>query len=140
MSVKTVFSTIFFTLLTGATPVLPRGPTHHGDGEFSRIFERLSALTAFQTATYYYPDGAIGACGARSSSSDLVVALNPDAFNGGHNCWRRVGINYNGKYVEATTVDLCPGCGDLALDLSPATFKHLAPLAKGRIQVNWHFL
>ncbi|KAI0768765.1 RlpA-like double-psi beta-barrel-protein domain-containing protein-containing protein [Trametes elegans] len=122
MSVKTLFATILLAALAGATPMTKRGPTHHGD------------------ATFYSPDGAFGACGGQSSSNDLVVALNPSAYNGGRNCGRRLGISFQGKYVEATAVDLCPGCARYGLDLSPAAFNSLASPDLGRIQVDWHFL
>ncbi|KAI0768763.1 RlpA-like double-psi beta-barrel-protein domain-containing protein-containing protein [Trametes elegans] len=121
MPVKAVLSTVLLAALTGAT-LVARGPVHHGD------------------ATNYTPEGAYGACGARSSNSDLVVALNPSAYNNGNNCWRHIGVSYNGNYVEATVVDLCPGCARYGIDLSPAAFTRLAPLEKGRIQVDWHFL
>ena len=44
-----------------------------------------------------------------------------------------------GKFVDATVVDLCPGCASGSIDLSPGAFQQLASLDAGRIQVTWDF-
>ena len=94
--------------------------------------------------------------GARSQNSDLVVALSADQYAGGSNCWRHIGVHcewashekliFNerstpdqGKFVDATVVDLCPGCASGSIDLSPAAFEKLTSLGTGRIQVSWDF-
>lgn len=79
--------------------------------------------------TYYTPG--LGACGQTHSESDLVVALNaadfdPSTPNGNPNnnplCGRRIRASYNGKSVDVTLVDRCPGCNSGDLDLSPSAF------------------
>ncbi|EJF65161.1 Non-catalytic module family EXPN protein, partial [Dichomitus squalens LYAD-421 SS1] len=85
------------------------------------------------------PDGGLGACGAPSQNTDLVVALSADQYDGGANCWRHIGVHYQGHFVDATVVDLCPGCASGSIDLSPAAFEQLAPLSAGRIQVSWDY-
>jgi hypothetical protein len=70
-----------------------------------------------------------------------------------------VHISYGGKTVTAEMVDSCPGCGGndlgkyriveytsciglmgfLLTDMSEATFKSLAPLSVGVIQIEWYF-
>ncbi|KAI0356135.1 hypothetical protein OH77DRAFT_1423728 [Trametes cingulata] len=116
MSAKLVLSTIVAAVLAGS----------------------VQAFTG--DATYYTPDNNFGACGARSQNSDLVVALSADQYAGGSNCFRHIGVNYQGKFVDATVVDLCPGCGSGSIDLSPAAFEELAPLSVGRLHgVTWNF-
>ncbi|KAI0745534.1 RlpA-like double-psi beta-barrel-protein domain-containing protein-containing protein [Earliella scabrosa] len=90
-------------------------------------------------ATYYFPNGGIGACGAPSQNTDLVVALSPNQYAGGANCWRHIGVHYQGRFVDATVVDLCPSCPSGSIDLSPAAFTRLASVDAGRIQVSWDY-
>lgn len=59
--------------------------------------------------------------------------------NDGSNCGQTVHISYGGKTVTAEMVDSCPGCGGNDLDMSEATFKSLAPLSVGVIQIEWYF-
>ena len=64
----------------------------------SSVMVRLHASTLntfimLFIATYYFPDGRFGACGAPSQNTDLVVALSPDQYAGGANCWRHIGVH-----------------------------------------------
>ncbi|KAI0645357.1 RlpA-like double-psi beta-barrel-protein domain-containing protein-containing protein [Trametes meyenii] len=91
-------------------------------------------------ATFYNPNGGTGACGKPLQNSDLIVALSSAQYSGGSNCGRRIAVHYQGKSVDATVEDRCPGCGSGSIDLSPAAFQQLAPLSAGRIQVTWDFV
>ncbi|KAI0779647.1 riboflavin-aldehyde forming enzyme [Fomes fomentarius] len=95
--------------------------------------------TYFGDATYYIPNGGLGACGTPIQNTDFAVALSPDLYAGGANCGRRMGVNYQGLFVSATVADLCPGCGSGSIDLTPVAFQQLASLDAGRIQVSWDF-
>ncbi|KAG9217804.1 hypothetical protein CCMSSC00406_0005174 [Pleurotus cornucopiae] len=97
----------------------------------------LSALWTIGYSTFFAPG--LGACGAVSQPTDLIVALSPAQFAGGANCFRHIGINYGGKFIDATVVDLCPGCAGDSIDLSPSAFQALENPDVGRIQVNWNF-
>ncbi|PBK66769.1 hypothetical protein ARMSODRAFT_939053 [Armillaria solidipes] len=97
----------------------------------------VNALTG--DATWYDPNGNFGACGAPMQNSDHIVALSSDQYAGGAHCWKHIGVNYNGKFVDATIGDLCPGCGINGIDLSSSAFQELAPLDVGRIQVTWNY-
>ena len=44
-----------------------------------------------------------------------------------------------GQFVDATVVDLCPGCASGSIDLSTGAFEQLAPISVGRLQVSWDF-
>lgn len=41
--------------------------------------------------------------------------------------------------VLVRVADRCPGCKPGGLDLSPAAFRKLAPLGRGRIDISWRF-
>ncbi|KAF9020999.1 hypothetical protein BDZ89DRAFT_957862, partial [Hymenopellis radicata] len=86
------------------------------------------------------PNGGLGACGAPSQNSDYVVALSSAHYLGGKNCWRHIGVQYGNNYIDATVVDLCPGCGHHDIDLSPSAFSGLANQDVGRMQVNWWYV
>ncbi|EDQ99406.1 riboflavine-aldehyde-forming enzyme, partial [Laccaria bicolor S238N-H82] len=58
----------------------------------------------------------------------------------GNHCFNSIGVHYKGKYVQATVVDKCMGCGPNDIDLSPSAFSVLAPESKGRIPVTWNYL
>ncbi|OBZ68318.1 Papain inhibitor [Grifola frondosa] len=89
-------------------------------------------------ATYFEPG--LGACGAYSQPTDLIVALSPSEYVGGAHCYQHIGVNYNGNFVDATVVDECPGCASGSIDLSPSAFEQLAPLSAGRLYgVSWNY-
>ncbi|KAK0488499.1 riboflavine-aldehyde-forming enzyme [Armillaria novae-zelandiae] len=97
----------------------------------------VNALTG--DATWYTPNGGFGACGTPLQNSDHIVALSSGQYAGGTHCGKHIGVNYNGKFIDATIGDLCPGCGPNGIDLSSSAFQVLAPLGVGRIQVNWNY-
>ena len=90
-----------------------------------------TARGAFGSGRFTYYTPGLGACGQTHSEADLVVALNaaefdPSTPNGNPNnnplCGRKIRAHYNGKSVDVTLVDRCPGCGSGDLDLSPTAF------------------
>ncbi|KAF8970646.1 RlpA-like double-psi beta-barrel-protein domain-containing protein-containing protein [Flammula alnicola] len=89
-------------------------------------------------ATYYYTG--LGNCGAYSKDTDFIVALSTAEYNGGAHCYQHIKVSYQGKTIDATVVDSCPGCSQYSIDLSPSAFEALAPLDAGRIQVDWHYV
>ncbi|RDX44878.1 barwin-like endoglucanase [Lentinus brumalis] len=91
-------------------------------------------------ATYYLPNGGLGACGSPIQNSDFAVALSSSQYSGGSNCGRRISVQYQGKSVQATVRDLCPGCASGSIDLTSSAFQQLASLDAGRIQVTWNFV
>ncbi|KAK0488453.1 riboflavine-aldehyde-forming enzyme [Armillaria novae-zelandiae] len=97
----------------------------------------VNALTG--DATWYTPNGGVGACGVPLQNSGHIVALSSDQYAGGAHCWKHIGVNYNGKFVDATIGDLCPGCSPNRIDLLLSAFQVLAPLSVGCMQVNWNY-
>ncbi|KAK0488458.1 riboflavine-aldehyde-forming enzyme, partial [Armillaria novae-zelandiae] len=100
----------------------------------------ISVVNAFTgDATWYTPNGGLGACGTPLQNSDHIVALSTAQYAGGANCGRVIRVSYKGRYVDVTVRDLCPGCGNNGIDLSSSAFQQLATLDVGRIQVNWDY-
>ncbi|KAF9555285.1 hypothetical protein CPC08DRAFT_766044 [Agrocybe pediades] len=95
-------------------------------------------VTAFHGDATYYNTG-LGNCGAHSKDTDFIVALSTQEYNKGSHCWQHIKVHYQGKTIDATVVDSCPGCSRYSIDLSPAAFKALAPLDAGRIKVDWNY-
>ncbi|KAJ7917365.1 RlpA-like double-psi beta-barrel-protein domain-containing protein-containing protein [Mycena leptocephala] len=90
-------------------------------------------------ATWYDPNGNVGACGAPMQNSDFIVALSSAHYHDGAHCWQHLDVEYNGKHIDVTIGDLCPGCGTEGIDLSQGAFAALADLNLGVIPVQWHF-
>ncbi|KAI1779171.1 RlpA-like double-psi beta-barrel-protein domain-containing protein-containing protein [Hypoxylon cercidicola] len=93
--------------------------------------------------TYFTPG--LGACGKHNSETDHVVALAAAQYGGDANpnkakvCGRKISIRYGGKTASATVVDKCPSCASGSINVSPAVFKQLASLDKGRVKVTWGY-
>ncbi|PBK91841.1 hypothetical protein ARMGADRAFT_1166040 [Armillaria gallica] len=100
-------------------------------------FGMVKALTG--EATWYTPNGGLGACGAPLQNFEHIVALSSDQYAKGSTCGRRVQVYYKEKSVVATVGDLCPGCGPNSLDLTSSAFEKLTSLDDGRILVTWHY-
>ncbi|KAF7340511.1 Riboflavin-aldehyde forming enzyme [Mycena sanguinolenta] len=90
-------------------------------------------------ATWYTPDGNVGACGAPMQNSDFIVALSSAHYHDGAHCWQHLNVEYNGKNIDVTIGDLCPGCSTDGIDLSEGAFAALADLSVGVIPVQWNF-
>jgi len=142
-----------------ATPAAPPAPaekapetntpvTPPSDGGNADPLSGAANVVHKGEATYYSPDGAAGACGNYNTDSDKVVALPYqlyDALKGSKQsrCNDKIRITYNGKTVDATVADRCPGClaSEGHLDLSTSLFEELADTALGVIKpIYWEFL
>ncbi|KAG8745858.1 hypothetical protein FRC10_006885 [Ceratobasidium sp. 414] len=144
MHARTLSSLLFlFTLLVAVltAPVpQPEPELTSEDGELEVAARHVSTLEPRGgykgQATYYNPSVGTGACGWRNKDSEMVVALSKSHYKG--SCGKYVTVTFGGKSVKCKVVDLCPGCGANALDMSPAAFKKLAPLSKGVFQASWN--
>lgn len=99
--------------------------------------------------TIYDNTGAAGACGKPIKDSDMVVALAAptwgkstyDVMTGEATnpwCGQLIDIEYNGNKIQATIMDLCPGCSGADIDLSLAAWKALTNLEeKTRLKASW---
>lgn len=85
--------------------------------------------------TIYNGNGDLGACGKKIMDGELVAAIGPGAWGKSTYdvmtgeatnpmCGQKIQVNYNGRSVTATVLDLCPGClGPNDVDLTMAAFK-----------------
>lgn len=95
-------------------------------------------------ATYYAPG--LGACGITNTASDYICALNHVQFeddgngNDNPNCFKEILIKRGDAQVKVQVTDMCPGCSDYDLDLSPAAFKAIATEAEGRVDITWEWV
>ncbi|ADV25732.1 hypothetical protein I315_04449 [Cryptococcus gattii Ru294] len=115
-------------------------------------------------ATYYSPSVGTGACGWQNTDSELVVALNAPQWDStaNHGCGQMVTITnsqvssavyppsifpiadiiqQNGQQQQAKIVDMCPGCAEGSLDMSPTLFGALNnnDLDAGVFPISWDF-
>jgi hypothetical protein len=99
--------------------------------------------------TIYDNTGGYGACGKPIYDGDMIVAIAKDAWGvstydtmtgDSTNPWcgQKIKIDYNGNSIEATIMDLCPGCSGHDIDLSLAAWTKLTGLAeKTRLKASW---
>lgn len=98
---------------------------------------------------YDINEGDHGACGTKLSATDMVVALAQPAWGASTYdvmtgaatnpwCGQKIKVSYEGNSIEATIMDLCPGCSGHDIDLSPAAWKALTGLdEKTRRKASW---
>jgi hypothetical protein len=99
--------------------------------------------------TIYDNNGGYGACGTKLYDTDMIVALAQPAWGASTYdvmtgaatnpwCGQKIKIDYNGNSIEATIMDLCPGCVGNDIDLSLAAWKQLTGLdEKTRLKASW---
>lgn len=93
--------------------------------------------------------GGFGACGTKLTDSDMIVALAQPAWGASTYdkmtgaatnpwCGQKIKVEYEGKSVEATIMDMCPGCAGHDIDLSVAAWKALTGSdVKTRYKASW---
>ncbi|KIJ48033.1 hypothetical protein M422DRAFT_248192 [Sphaerobolus stellatus SS14] len=99
-------------------------------------------VTHTGTATFFFQEGAAGACGQVHKDTDHIVALQTTQYDNGVFCGRTLTITdtATGKTAVGTVADECPGCnGSGSIDLSEGLFEIFAPTSQGTFPVSWHF-
>ena len=113
-----------------------------------------SSDNVFDTSVQYSGKGTwftdtYGACNiVWDAETQPIVALNAHQMGteswGNTVCGKVVQIvnTSNGKSVQATIVDKCPGneCAYGSLDLSPAAFQQIGDLDTGILNIEWHYV
>ncbi|KAF9259957.1 hypothetical protein L218DRAFT_947186 [Marasmius fiardii PR-910] len=105
------------------------------------LFATASVQAAYSGVATWYNTG-LGACGETSYDHELIAAVAVPVFdnypgyargnpNNNPICGRRAKVTWGGKSVNVKIQDVCPGCGDQGIDLSPAAFMQLASLDEG---------
>ncbi|KAJ6484742.1 RlpA-like double-psi beta-barrel-protein domain-containing protein-containing protein [Mycena sanguinolenta] len=124
---KMVSAFLFSALAVSASPA-PQAPQEEG------------------LASYYFPNGGIGACGNVLQNGDFIVALGEANWDGGAHCGQTVNVQFppapdQGNTVQVTVQDLCPGCQGNNIDLSEGAMAALDPnyINDGVIPVVWSF-
>ncbi|KAG0146459.1 hypothetical protein CROQUDRAFT_92599 [Cronartium quercuum f. sp. fusiforme G11] len=93
--------------------------------------------------TFFYQEGAAGACGNVNSDSTPLVALPTHMYDGGVHCGKSVMIKNtaNGKTVVAKVQDMCPGCPSSdSLDLSTGAYDALGSEDTGVLSIQWGYI
>lgn len=112
------------------------GPTRAGE-RFVGVDLTINPLT-----------GALGACGEPMYATDMYVALAAPAWGASTYdtmtgkatnkwCGQKVRIEYGGKSVDATIMDMCPGCAGHDIDLSDAAWAAIGMAEWTRVQGSW---
>jgi expansin (peptidoglycan-binding protein) len=89
-------------------------------------------------ATYYNPDGHIGACERAVPNDCLGVAVSPTY--GKAACGKQIQVNGPQGSVQVTVVDVCPTCEPNHLDLTQEAFSRIAPLEAGNVSITWDWV
>lgn len=92
-------------------------------------------------ATFYRDKHGKGACALpRPAPWDtLYAAINRSDWRNSLVCGACAWVYGKTDSVLVRIADRCGGCKPGGLDLSPAAFRKLAPLGRGRIDVSWRF-
>lgn len=90
------------------------------------------------SVTWYTQNGVAGACGAKHSDSDFIAALDSRTYGDlsakSQYCGKKIRVSWQGKTVDVTVADACPGCYNSAsVDLSTGAFQALASLDVGEL-------
>jgi hypothetical protein len=98
-------------------------------------------------ATFFFQNGAAGACGQKHADSVPLVALDFRRYGNTNraspDCGRHVLIKNtaNGKTVTALVADACPSCENSnSLDLSTGAFDALGSRDAGVLPIIWGFI
>lgn len=92
-------------------------------------------------ATFYRDKHGRGACALpRPAPWDtLYAAINRSDWRNSLVCGACAWVFGETDSVQVRIADRCGGCKPGGLDLSPAAFRKLAPLGRGRIDISWRF-
>jgi len=100
----------------------------------------LDSLRSGRASFYRSPRGR-GACALPGTSpwDSLYAAINKRDWRGSLACGSCLRVVGGTDSVLVRVNDRCGGCKPGGLDLSPAAFRRLAPLGRGRTDISWHF-
>jgi hypothetical protein len=127
-----------------AAPVAPVAPVKPVSGSST-----TGDMHSNVDMTIYDNNGGFGACGTALHDTDMIVALAQDAWGASTYdtmtgaatnpwCGQKIKVEYNGNSIEATIMDLCPGCKSFDIDLSLAAWKKLTGMdEKTRVKASW---
>lgn len=126
-------------------PAAPQVESKPASGNAATTGEKYSNVDI----TIYDNNGGFGACGTALYDTDMIVALAKPAWGQSTYdvmtgeatnpwCGQKIQVEYNGNFVEATIMDMCPGCSGNDIDLSLAAWKKLTKTdEKTRLKASW---
>ncbi|KAJ7023976.1 hypothetical protein C8F04DRAFT_1270776 [Mycena alexandri] len=86
----------------------------------------------------FVPQGGRGACGSGIENTDFAATIQSNLFANGSHCGESVTVTaVNGNSVTVTVQDLCTGCRDNSIELTPSAFVLLEPLEDEEITVTY---
>ncbi|KAI0781119.1 RlpA-like double-psi beta-barrel-protein domain-containing protein-containing protein [Trametes elegans] len=151
-SIHSFLSTLLFVsaILLGTAlgaPHVPRANAHAVRASLAGAAQNATAKFStgalskrgFDNSRCTFYDAGENACGSWDSDSSYVMALSPEFFGNSEHCYQKVSIWYDGKQVDATVTDECPGCSGSEVDLSRPLFEALAPLDVGVFYADWWY-
>ncbi|KAG0151455.1 hypothetical protein CROQUDRAFT_36760 [Cronartium quercuum f. sp. fusiforme G11] len=128
-------------------------PNNSGSSNYGRSSNIVSTLAGVVSqvygsdgdskGTFFYQEGAAGACGTVNSDSTPLVALPTALYGNGQYCGKEVMIKNtaNGKTVVAKVQDMCPGCPSAtSLDLSTGAYDAIGAQSTGVLPIEWGFM
>ena len=89
-------------------------------------------------ATFYTFANGGGACMFDPTPNDLMVgAMNATDYENSQVCGECVSLTGPNGTILIRIVDLCPGCKQGDIDLSPQAFSRIADTSRGRVSITW---
>lgn len=128
-----------------AAPAAPQAESNPSTSNTATTGEKYSNVDI----TIYDNNGGFGACGTVLHDTDMIVALAKPAWGESTYdvmtgeatnpwCGQKIQVEYEGRQIVATIMDMCPGCAGNDIDLSLAAWKELTKLdEKTRLKASW---
>ncbi|KAJ7760143.1 hypothetical protein DFH07DRAFT_740916 [Mycena maculata] len=124
------------SVISGA--IIPRAT---GTGTILRRPITVKLIRLAVPATFYSPNGAVGACGVAIQNSNFSVALNTADFKNGASCGEDIVVSANGKSITASVQDVCADCASGSIGLTSSAFEALTGSNSAKpVEIVWFFV
>ncbi|KAJ7926929.1 hypothetical protein B0H13DRAFT_1599099 [Mycena leptocephala] len=128
---KSIASLAVFVAVAAAAETFTNVP---GESRYPLVVTRSQPFSG----RIFVPEGGRGACGSGIENTDFAASVQSNLFAGGALCGENITVTaVNGNSVTATVQDLCIGCRDNTIELTPAAFVLLEPLEDQEITVTY---
>ncbi|KAJ6578252.1 hypothetical protein B0H19DRAFT_1062773 [Mycena capillaripes] len=104
------------------------------------VFVAVAAAATFAgvPGRIFVPEGGRGACGLGIENTEFAASIQSSLFGTGALCGQNITVTaVNGNSVTVTVQDVCIGCRDNTIELTPAAFVLLEPLIEQEITVSY---
>lgn len=115
------------------------GVVHFAPTSCATVFFRgVNTNPSDGEAVYYNLAQAEDRCSIEPLARDgLYASLAPAQYRGGAVCGAYLDITGPLGTIQAEIVDMCPGCGDDQIDLSPAAFSRIQAIPRGTAKISY---